>query len=443
MADNARVRYAVVGAGSRARGFIRALVTTYRDDGELVGLADPNPGRLEYHSRTLMNELGYHEVPTYHSDDFDRMVEETRPDVVIVTTVDAFHHKYIVRAMELGCDAITEKPMTIDQDKCNAIMDAVARTGRKLRVTFNYRWSPGDTKVREVLAEGTIGKILHVDMEYWLNTSHGADYFRRWHREKEKSGGLIVHKATHHFDLVNWWIDAVPETVYGTGRLAFYGRENAEARGETVAYDRYAGHETSADPFAIDISQNPRLKEMYQDNERYDGYLRDRNVFGDGITIEDSMSLVVKYRTGAVLTYSLNAYLPREGFRVAFNGTKGRVEYEENHSLDIVAGGGKQATDETGWRPQLVVYPMFGRPYEVDIPAAEGGHGGGDVLLQRQIFARDAERDPLNRDAGHQQGAASVLVGIAANKSFKTGEVVSVGELCPALGDARRLTELE
>ncbi len=443
MAGDGKVRYALVGAGSRARMFIHPLVTTHRSDGELVGLADPNPGRLEYHNRALTDELGYHAVPTYHSDDFDRMVEETNPDVVVVTTVDAFHHKYIVRAMELGCDAITEKPMTIDADKCNAIMDAVGRTGRSLRVSFNYRWSPGDSRVREVLTEGTIGEILHVDMEYWLNTSHGADYFRRWHREKEKSGGLIVHKATHHFDLVNWWIDAVPETVYGTGRLAFYGRENAQSRGETVAYDRYTGHETSADPFAIDILQNRKLKAMYFDNEKYDGYLRDRNVFGDGITIEDSMSLVVKYRTGVVLTYSLNAYLPREGFRVAFNGTRGRVEYEENHSLNIVAGGGEQASDDTGWQPRLVVYPMFGKPYDVEIPAAEGGHGGGDVLLQRQIFALDAEPDPLNRDAGHEQGAASVLVGIAANRSFETGEVVSVGELCPALGDARRLTELE
>ena len=98
------------------------------------------------------------------------MVEESRPDVVIVTTVDAFHHKYVVRAMELGCDAITEKPMTIDSEKCNEIMDAVERTGRKLRVAFNYRWSPGVTKVRQLLARGTIGDILHVDMEYWLNT---------------------------------------------------------------------------------------------------------------------------------------------------------------------------------------------------------------------------------------------------------------------------------
>ena len=110
---------------------------------------------------------------------------------------------------------------------------------------------------------------------------------------------------------------------------AFYGRENAEARGESVTYERYMDQGTSADPFAIDLSKDEVLRGLYLENERYDGYFRDQNVFGQGITIEDSMSLLVKYHTGPVLNYSLNAYLPREGFQVAFNGSRGRLEYEE------------------------------------------------------------------------------------------------------------------
>jgi hypothetical protein len=198
----------------------------------------------------------------------------------------------------------------------------------------------------------------------------------------------------------------------------------------------------SSDPFAIDISGDERLRELYLKNEKYDGYVRDQNVLGDGITIEDSMSLLVRYRTGAVLAYSLNAYLPREGFRIAFNGTKGRLEYEEEHSPNIVAGSDQSQGDDTSWRPRLVVYPMFGKAHEVDVPTGEGGHGGGDVLLQHQLFTPNSKRDAMGRDAGHEQGAASVLVGIAANRSFESGEAISIGDLCPALGDARRLSEL-
>src|SRR5581483_6700509 len=153
--------------------------------------------------------------------DFDRMIADTKPDTVIVTTVDAFHDVYIVRALELGCDVLTEKPMTTDEVKANRIFDAIARTGRHVRVAFNYRYAPAYTKLREVIASGAIGEPLLVDFAWILDTSHGADYFRRWHREKHHSGGLLVHKATHHFDLVNWWIASWPRTVSAMGDLRF------------------------------------------------------------------------------------------------------------------------------------------------------------------------------------------------------------------------------
>src|SRR4051794_23516048 len=111
-----KTRYAVVGTGGRSPLFIDPMVTPLKDSNELVALCDTNPGRIEFHNKRLEGELKYHRVPAYDAADFDRMVKETKPDVVIVTTVDAFHHQYIIRAMELGCDAVTEKPMTIDAE---------------------------------------------------------------------------------------------------------------------------------------------------------------------------------------------------------------------------------------------------------------------------------------------------------------------------------------
>ena len=436
MSTTRRKRYALVGTGGRGLSFVDSVAGRFSDDCELVGICDTNPARMEYYNRHVVDDLGGRPVEAFAADDFDEMVRRTRPDTVIVTTVDAFHHRYIVRAMELGCDAITEKPMTIDAEKCRAILDAVKRSGQRLTVAFNYRWRPGCTLVRKLLQEGAIGEIVHADLSYLLDTSHGADYFRRWHREKDKSGGLLVHKGTHHFDLVNWWLDAVPETVFGMGRLAFYGRENAERRGVDVAYDRYTGHDTSSDPFAIDLAAAERTRALYLEAEGHDGYRRDQNVFGDGVSIEDTMSLLVKYRTGVVLNYSLNAYMPREGFSVAFNGTRGRLEYQETHGS---AGDG-----ELGglWKDRLVVLPHFGEPYEVPVPTAEGGHGGADPSLQERMFAADPPPDPWGRSAGHGQGAASIMVGIAANRSFETGRPESVAELCPELGDAKHLSDL-
>ncbi len=439
-------RIAVVGTGGRAGMFIEPVTTRFRKHNHLVALCDSNPGHMQFWNNRITREFHHPEIPTYRAHDFERMIRETRPDAVCICTVDAFHHQYIIKAMEMGCDTITEKPMTIDDARCRAIFDTIRKTGRNLRVMFNYRWSPGATMVKRLLMKGIIGEIIHADMEYLLDTRHGADYFRRWHREKDKSGGLMVHKATHHFDIVNWWLDAVPQTVFGMGRLAFYGKENARRRGvkeKFLKYDRYTGHDTKGDPFAIALTSNEKLKSLYLDNEKYDGYRRDQNVLGDGITIEDTMSVMVKYRTGTVLNYSLNAYLPREGFSIVFNGTKGRLEYQEAHASHIIAAqSNKEMGEQIKWESSCVVLPMFGQPYKVDIPKAKGGHGGSDPKIQAQVFSPNPPRDPYGRSAAYGQGAASALIGIAANKSFRSGKPVEIAKLCPQLGKATRLSEL-
>jgi len=436
-------RYAIVGVGGRAEMFTKPLCKEFKEGNQLVALCDINPARLKLYQDQIADDYDYGQVPTYLAADFDRMIDETKPDCVIVTTVDAYHDEYIIRAMERGCDAITEKPMTTDDKKCRAILQTIKKTGKNLRVTFNYRWGPGPTRVKQLIKEGVIGEILHVDMEYLLNTSHGADYFRRWHREKDKSGGLMVHKSTHHFDLVNWLIDAAPETVFGFGKLGFYGRANAERRGESVNYDRYTGSDYGDDPFALDLSKNDRLTKLYLDPEKHDNYQRDRNVFGDNITAEDSMSVLVKYRTGVHLNYSLNAYLPREGFHIAFNGSKGRLEYTESHGSHIIGADGDADAENAKWQPKIVVHPMFGQSYEVEIPTATGGHGGGDVRLQEQIFGMNPPAEEWDRNAGEQQGAASILIGIAANHCFETGQPQQIAELCPELPTAAKLSDLK
>src|SRR5690606_17599671 len=170
-------------------------------------------------------------------------------------------------------------------------------TGKSLRVTFNYRYAPAYTKVRELVMLGAVGRPLSVDFSWLLDTSHGADYFRRWHREKQNSGGLLVHKATHHFDLVNWWIDSYPDEVFAFGDLLFYGKQNADARGETYSYKRYTGIPAARqDPFALFLDQDASLRGLYLEAETDNGYIRDRNVFGEPITIEDTMAVTARYR---------------------------------------------------------------------------------------------------------------------------------------------------
>lgn len=435
--SDTRKRYALVGAGGRAKMFIDAIVNTYQDSAVMVGLCDLSQTRMDWHNAQIAEEFDAAPIATYPANHFDQMVAETKPDTIIVTSMDSTHHLYIQRAMELGCDAISEKPMTIDAAKARAIFDTIQRTGRALRVTFNYRYTPVATKVRELLMQGVIGQPLHVNFQWVLDTFHGADYFRRWHREKDKSGGLMVHKATHHFDLINWWLASYPKQVFAFGDLLFYGKENAAKRGEAYTYSRYTGQEAAAnDPFALTLDQHPTLRGLYLEAEKDTGYLRDRNVFGENITVEDTMSVTARYRNEVILTYSLIAYSPWEGFKVAITGNKGRLELDliESVGKQFVAGEeqtlkvDREDVEKFGGK-ELRVYPMFGRPYTVEIPEGVGGHGGGDQVMLEQIFSPNPPSDPFNRAASHIDGAASILLGISANESMATGLPVTVDDL--------------
>ena len=73
-----------------------------------------------------------------------------------------------------GKDVITEKPMTIDAEKIRAILKAEKKSGRKVTVTFNYRFTPPMTLLRQIVAAGTIGDIVTVDMHWPLDLRHGA-----------------------------------------------------------------------------------------------------------------------------------------------------------------------------------------------------------------------------------------------------------------------------
>jgi predicted dehydrogenase len=408
-------RLAMVGTGGRGIGMWgRPVIKEFGHLVEFVGLCDINPGRVEYARKTLGLSC-----PTYT--DFDKMMKETRPDRLLVMTVDGTHHEFIIKGMEYGADIITEKPMTIDEEKCQAILDAEKRTGKKVIVTFNYRYSPHRQRIYELLKNDTIGKVTSVDFHWYLNVYHGADYFRRWHRLRKHGGTLLVHKATHHFDLLNWWLDSDPEEVFAYGALEHYGKNNPFRH----THCRPCPHKQQC-KFYWDMTKNKQLMELYADNEQYDNYHRDGCVWREDIDIFDKMAVQIRYANKVQVSYSLTTYSPYEGYRIAFNGTKGRID--------------AWIKEQQPWQEEpfdeIQVTTNFGQREIIRIPNNESGHGGGDIRLRKQVFTPG--EDPFRQAAGSRDGAMSILVGIAARKSIDTGKPVKIGDLTTLQPQAAR-----
>ncbi|MEX0771033.1 MAG: Gfo/Idh/MocA family oxidoreductase [Balneolaceae bacterium] len=422
-------KLALVGTGVRGTSFWgRNIQQTYSDVTEFVGLCDINPGRVEYGKEYMGVDC-----PTFT--DFEEMMDTTQPDVLMVTTVDSTHHEFIIKGLKRNIDVITEKPMTTDEQKCQAILDAEQASEGTLIVGFNYRYSPHHTRLKELLMEERVGRITSVDFHWYLNVYHGASYFRRWHGLTDKGGTLLVHKATHHYDLLNWWLDSDPVEVFAEGALEHYGHNN-EFRGNNCRDCPY----TDQCDFYWDITQNQRYMDLYVDHEEHDGYIRDNCLWREEIDIYDKMSVQVRYANDVQVTYSLTTYSPYEGMKIAFNGMDGRIDawhgipwreqakinQEELHQQEM----SQDEQDEATNYEEIIVMDNFASEYDlIKVRQSGGGHGGGDRRLQDQIFRNPDMHDPLNLAAGSRDGAMSCLVGIAARKSIETGEPVRIEDL--------------
>ncbi len=410
-------KYVLVGCGMRGvLSYAVPMVKEFGDCASLAGVFDPNKGRMK-----LVSRLCEKDIPIF--DDFDAMLDEVRPDAVIVTPRDCDHAEYVIRAMEKGYDVIVEKALTTTFENAVAIREMQKKTGKNLTVTFNLRYHPLYKRLKELIASGVVGKVLSVHFEWLLNTDHGADYFRRWHSRRECSGSLLVHKSTHHFDIINWLLEEKPVRVNAFGSLRFYG-PNREERGErclTCPYKKKCR-------FYIDIEADDELRQFYFENESEDGYIRDRCVFSDEINIEDSIAVNVQYSGGAVMNYSLTAHSPYEGCRLVINGTDGRMEATERK--DQIVDYKEVSAQE------ITIYNRRGEKIRMEIPLGNGGegHGGADEMIRESLF-RGRREDPLGQNANAEAGLMSIAIGMAANISMAEKRQVSIGEFFEELKD--------
>lgn len=405
-------KYVLVGCGFRGvSAYAVPLVEEYKDCATLEGVYDINRKRAE-----KVSQYTGIDVPVF--DDFDKMLDTVNPDTVIITTKDCDHDNYIIRSLHHGCDVISEKPVTTTFEKALAIKKAMEETGKEVRVTFNMRFSPFFKRVKELISEGVIGDVLSVHFEWMLDTIHGADYFRRWHRQRKNSGSLLIHKSTHHFDAINWLLDEDPISVNAFGTRRFYGptREERSDRCLTCPHKKTCEFYWNIE----DIHEKGKdYSDMYIDCESEDGYIRDACVFSEEIDIEDSVSVNVKYSGGAVMSYSLTTHSPYEGFNLVLNGKLGRMEI-------VIRAKDRNYFDTPD--EEIRIYNRKGELIRYSFPSrSSAGHGGADNALLDNLFY-GTKSDPLHQMAGLRAGLMSIGIGAAANISMSEGRQVKLSE---------------
>ncbi len=389
-----------VGVGHRGiASYVSPIAVGHLSDAvELCGIYDAVKERAALCGKT-------YNIPVY--DDFDEMLDSVKPDIVIVTCTDSAHHEYIIKALEGGYDVVSEKPMTNTIERARAILEAEKRTGHRVTVTFNCRYMKPYEDLKKLIGSGVIGDVRHVDLTWLLDRDHGTSYYRRWHGRMKYSNSLLLHKSTHHFDLVNWIIGKEPLSVTADCRQEFYGKRGPY-RGKDC---RHCAH-TNECPFYYDISTNNFSKTYFLDLEEYAGYCPDGCVFAEEVDIYDNMALLVGYEDGTTLNYSLTTYNYDEGSFFRFIGTKGRVEMIHRQS-------GPERNDKN---IEIKIYEIGKEPRILYTAFEQGDHGGADNKLRDDIFRGNRDGDPLGRCASSYDGYLSLMIGALAVESPKSGK---------------------
>ena len=412
----AKKRIALVGASSRVRMFVKELRKGHMDRYEFAGIMDVDPGKMRGFCE--MMDLN---VPMFT--DFDALCDAVKPDIVIVTTVDRYHAEYVCRALDRKIAVVSEKPLCISAEQCRAIRAAQKRNpGVFAATSHNVRYYAPVRKMRDLIQSGAIGRVLTCQFTEMLDRYHGTSYFRRWNSERANTGGLQFHKASHHFDELNWMMNTRAAEVTAVGDLISYGAKASPFRGKNC-------HTCTHDcPYRVryeDDKDSPTYRMFY----KYaipGGYTPDLCIFRPEIDIEDFLNVTIRYENGVLCNYNLTAQANYEGQTIIFDGETGRIEFESRIYRDLKTQTDDVQDTNTLSRNKLTLCRYgHGEPESFPVDTSEGGHGGSDKLIVADLFG-DHPSDTL---ATLEEGMQAVLVAAAINESLATHGPVQVQPL--------------
>lgn len=419
MSVQTKIKFGIVGTGNRGYTFAKHLTSEggfyglpeFKDTLSLVAMCDQNKIRLESVANCLNKNIKLFT-------NYDLFLEESDCDTVIVTAPDFLHKEICVKALLSGKNILCDKPMALTVKECQEIIETTKKNKKQFRMGFNMRYFPLNMKIKEFLSSGIIGNIISVQVNELMSAFHGADYFRRWHKDKKQSGGLLITKAVHIFDLMNWFIESNPEKIICFGSKDFFkNKSNEQERCLTCNQQKEC-------MFYFDLKsvKDGLYDKMFLQAEKEDGYFRDKCVFSKESNIEDNYTIMVTYKNNVKISYFLNFFCAAPSNNISghdrlmyfFIGDKGTLEVYHSEKNDGVVG--------------IIEIREFLKEKKIlEVESIKSSHGGGDVLLLKSFLSPENQLGQLT-NGDLNAGLQSVLVGDGSNRSLAENRIVYAKE---------------
>lgn len=378
----------IVGTGQRCMFFFAPYLRAHPDKVRLECLADQDQARLQ----SAIEDLGP-DIRPYGS--IDAMLQDPLVDAVIITTPDWTHRQIFDKALDAGKHIICEKPMaTTLEDALHMTRRAMA-TQQVVQIGFMLRYAPFFVKLKEVVDSGLIGPLVQVSAAEVVEYYHGAAFFRRWHRFKRNSGGLLVHKASHTLDVINWIVGSAPAQVSAFGGInTFTPNPKAASRCRDCSLRPTC-------PAAYRPDDYNYVYQTGQERAAQAKHANDLCAYNSEKDSVDSAVLIAQYDSGVRLGFSFSTTGQRHERQLLLIGQRGQIRASQADGVITV--------EPVGEKPETTLLPEELR----------GEHGGGDDFLVDSFLECVATGSrPV---AGVVAGLHSVALGAAATQSIDQG----------------------
>lgn len=380
------VRVVIVGMGQRSMIYGRESLL-HPELFEVVGAVDVDPQRLRLAQETFR-------LPENRCFScVEALCAVPRfADAAINGTMDREHVKTTLPLLWAGYDVLLEKPFAINQQEADALLACARETGRRVMVCHVLRYAPFYRRIREIVASGEIGRIMHIDMLAQISYFHeSVSFVRGKYASPEICGsGLILSKCSHDLDLMAWLMQGdLPAGVSSVGSVFHFRSDMAPpGAGAHCLLDCAAERECPYSAARLYIEHPQRWanilwfgRQTPTDEEKRRALSDPANPYGRcvyrcNLQIVDHQSLLIAFESGACGTFSVNGGASAPERRIRITGTRGEISgvfEEERFTVSILA------PQEAGGRAVRTV----------DVSGTQNGnaHGGGDPLVVRDFIS--------------------------------------------------------
>lgn len=428
---NAPLRVAVVGAGHRSTQYV-SYALKHPEKMKLVAVADPDDRR----AKELLTTHGLDMSARFHSYE-DLAEHQDEIDAVINGTMDKLHFDSTMMLLNAGFDVLLEKPIAPSEKEVRTLVAEAQRLNRTVMICHVLRYAPFYDRIKQKIAEGTIGKILTLNTSEHVSYHHMVTSFVRgkWGNLAEGGNPIMMAKCCHDLDLLAWFMEGTaPEKVSSFGQLSFFTRDNAPQNSTERCMDcpveptcAYSAKKLYVDrklwgPYAWGDLKGIDLP--LTDEQKLES-LRTTNPLGRCAwkcdnDVMDHQSVLVEFANGAIATHDLVGTSARATRKIHITGTLGEIE-----------------GDLTSGKIQVRVCDPTREDYfsqedlSLDTDKEDlAGHGGGDLRLAAD-FATAINRKKQSSDYVPRTLLDTSLNGhviaFAADTSMREGKTIKMG----------------